>query len=108
MLDTYNLQRLREYIKRWMENDAILLDTLRNEIRVLKGNIRRIVLIIAGELFFRLFCFKSAFRRKESLKKYRIINLIVKEWLVGMEILNFKFNKHLIIRKCIGGLLTNG
>ncbi|MCF6096361.1 hypothetical protein L1766_04980 [Thermovorax subterraneus] len=43
MFDTYNLQRLKEYIKRCMENDVILLDTLRNEIRVLKGNVRRIV-----------------------------------------------------------------
>lgn len=37
------MQRLKEYIKRCIENDAILLDTLRNEIRVLKGNVRRIV-----------------------------------------------------------------
>ncbi|MCG0275612.1 MAG: hypothetical protein L5655_05515 [Thermosediminibacteraceae bacterium] len=43
MLDTYNLQRLKESIKRRMENDMILLNTLRNEIRVLKGKVRRIV-----------------------------------------------------------------
>lgn len=43
MLDPGNLQKLRDYIKKCMENDVSLLDTLRNEIRVLKGNVRRII-----------------------------------------------------------------
>lgn len=55
MLDTYNSQRLKEYIKRCMENDVVLLDTLRNEIRVLKGYVQRILPIMAGEIFSRLF-----------------------------------------------------
>lgn len=43
MLDSQTLQRLKELMSKCMENDMVVLDTLRREIRVLSGAVRRIV-----------------------------------------------------------------
>ncbi|MDK2877576.1 MAG: hypothetical protein PWR06_292 [Thermoanaerobacteraceae bacterium] len=43
MLDGEALAQIKELMERCMENDMILLDALRKEIGILRGNVRRII-----------------------------------------------------------------